>query len=72
MGKKLAILLIAKFLVCIANPVAQNDEEDGEFLKYPKCLLPGRSNSYTEGERIYVLAFQLNFVYLSNQTYLLW
>ena len=57
MKKKLAILLITKFLVCIANPVAQNDEEEGEnfeeFLGYPKCLLPGRSNSYTVGERIY-------------------
>ena len=53
MKKKLAILLIAKFLVCIANPVAQNDEEEGEFIGYPNCLLPGRSNSFPEGERIY-------------------
>ena len=56
MRRKLVILLIAKFLVCLANPVAQNAEEQGEELedlKYNYCQLPTRSNSYEEGEPIH-------------------
>ena len=57
MRRKLIILLFAKFLVCIANPVAQYDEyEVGETLEdanlYPNCLLPIRSQSFEEGETI--------------------
>ena len=56
MSRKILILLIAKFLVCLANPVAQNDEEQGEELedlKYNYCQLPTRSNSYVRGEPIH-------------------
>ena len=56
MREKLVILVIAKFVVCLANPVAQNDGEQGEELedlKYNYCQLPTRSNSYVQGEQIH-------------------
>ena len=56
MRRILVILLIAKFLVCLSIPVAQNDEDQGEELEnlgYTSCILPTRSNSYTEGEAIH-------------------
>ena len=56
MRRKLVILVIAKFFVCLANPVAQNDEGQGEELEtlgFESCQLPTRSNSYEEGEPIH-------------------